>query len=237
MLLFRTASSRIRPGATKIIQPSLPPQHRPTQPARKEAPQEEIAFIAEAKKLDEARVKVKRDRRRHEPEPRTIDEMVQDVKDSGLQGGEAGYALSRLPKIAKLELKPELKAWCDTQIAEYQKVMAEAKARYKAELQGLKDKYGDNPRKYTNARLKLIAKVYPDWSSKAEQAKENFEKRQDKMAKAISAAKKTGVTKLNYDELYAMATTTKSSAEKQAKEKGTTDKQLAAIRGEKMIHN
>ena len=170
--------------------------------------------------------------------------IVKHVQDSGKIGAEAGYILESLIASASSGgiKKPELlatlsteqKKWYYKQVSEYQGLMAECKARYKAELQILKDKYGDDARKYTNARLKLKAKIYPDWSSQAKQAEAKFEERQDKLADAISAAKKAGVTGLTYDEIYSLATTSPTTARKWGAELGLDKEQIATIRDVKL---
>jgi len=166
--------------------------------------------------------------------------IVKHVQDSGKTGAEAGYILERLiasassGEVKKPELlatlSTEQKKWYDKQVGQYQDLMTECKARYKAELQVLKDKCGDDARKYTNARLKLKAKIYPDWSSQAKQAEAKFEERQDKLAAAISAAKKAGVTGLSYDEIYSLATTSPTTAKKWGAELGLDKEQIATIR-------
>jgi len=179
-----------------------------------------------------------------EPSASAAQSIVKHVQDSGKTGAEAGYILERLIASASsgevkkpsllATLSTEQKKWYDKQVGQYQDLMTECKARYKAELQILKDKCGDDARKYTNARLKLKAKIYPDWSSQARQAEAKFEERQDKMADAISAAKKAGVTGLSYDEIYSLATTTKKGAAKYGEELGLEAKQISIIRGEKV---
>jgi len=276
----RTGAQRIWSGDPKVMRKAPPP--RPTRRARQEEP-EEITFLAEAKKLEKAK---------REAEPTGLTRAVQRIKDSGVEGAEAGYQLNKAlnaiygdeikrvrttahqearleyfkqamqpekPSFEEMQelqaeytgaaqtaaekftkqiistLPPALRTWYNKQVADYQSLMAKCQAKYKAELEKVKDKYGDDPRKYTNERLKLQAKIFPDWSSKGRQAEEELTERHDTLAKAITAAKATGATGLDYEELYTMATSTKESAKKQAKKKGVTDKQLAAIRGEKYV--
>jgi len=278
MALIRSGTTKIRTGASKVMR-QAPPQRV----TRRATPQKEIAFISERKKLEEAT--------KDTAAPAGLTSTVQQIKDSGTKGAEAGFrltqALSRLygdeikrirtkayrdarseyikqvikekpgfEEIQKLQkekreapqvaadkfisgvvstLPAELQSWYNKQVSDYNKLMKDCDARYKAELEEIKDKYGKDPRKYTDQRLKLKAKIYPDWSSDARQAEEKLEERHGKLAKAISVAKKAGIKDISYDELHSMATSTKATAKKQAKEKGITDKQLAAIRGEKYV--
>ena len=270
MALIRLGSTRIRTGASRVMQRA--PSQPATRPSRRAAPKKEIAFIAEAKKLEEA----KKGKKEVEPKgvvARTdINTIVQTIKDTGLSGAEAGYAIdkaffavygkerdqvrkgaSKIPTFIhgpKAEerreeeqeaiqdwrkgifsgLKPELKTWADNNLTEYYDVMKAAKAEYKSELEEIKDKYGDDPRKYTNERLKMMARVYPSWSKDAQSAVEKFKERQGKLADAISAAKKAGVKGLTTDEIYSLATTTPKTAREWGAELGLSKKQIATIR-------
>lgn len=266
MAMITKTSPKIFTGTSKTIQ-RVPPQEIP-QVTRRQAPQREIGFISQTKKLAEAKKETKPV---EEATLKDINTVVQQVKDSGLTGAEAGYAINQLigttygesykaaisavrrkslspfPKREAWEaavkewtsgvlsgLKPELRSWYDKQVSEYQKVISECNAKYKAELEKVKEKYGKDPRKYTNEKLKLKAEIYPSWSSEAKAAVAKFEERQDKLADAISAAKKAGVKGLSSEEIYTLATTTPASAKKQAAKKGLSTKQLSAIRGEKI---
>jgi len=86
MALLRTGSTRIRTGASRVMQ-RQPPQRVPTT-TRRAAPQKEIAFITESKKLEEAR-------KESTPKVADINTLVQEVKDTGLSGAEAGYAINK----------------------------------------------------------------------------------------------------------------------------------------------
>lgn len=230
MARVRTGSTMIRTGSSRVMQ-RQPPQRVATQ-TRRSSTQKEIGFIAESKKLEEAKSR----KGRRKEEPLTINDIVQGVKDRNLQDAESGYVLTQAGVSAELKamLTPELLSWFDNRVQDYRTLMAECQAKYKVELEKVKEKHGKDPIRYTRERLKLKAKVYPSWSWESQHATEEFKERQDTLAKAITGAKAKGVTGLSYDELYTMATTTKASAKKQAKEKGVSDEQLAAIRGEKV---
>ena len=273
----RTGAQRIWSGDPKVMRKA--PLARPTRRARQEEPQE-IAFLAEAKKLEEAK---------KEAEPTGLTRAVQEIKDSGVKGAEAGYQLNKAlndiygdeikrvrttarreaqseyrrqaiqqkPSFEELRelqakyggagqaaaeefteqvvstLPPALRTWYNKQVDEYREVMAEAHAEYKAELEKVKDKYGDDPRRYTDERLKLKAKIFPTWSFEAKGAQEKFKERQDTLAKAVAAAKKAGVKDLSTDEIYALATSTPQTSQKWATELGLSSEQVASIRGEK----
>ena len=147
---------------TKVAGPFFPTRPAPSEPLH--APRErrerkppsifELREKAEEKAAEAAGVKVSAS---------AAQAIVKHVQDSGKIGAEAGYILESLIASASSGgiKKPELlatlsteqKKWYYKQVSEYQGLMAECKARYKAELQILKDKYGDDARKYTNARL------------------------------------------------------------------------------------
>ena len=73
-------------------------------------------------------------------------------------------------------LSPEARTWYDTQTAEYDKIMADCDTEYAIEKQKLKERYGDDPEKWTLKRQQLKAKIYPDWSSTSQSAERAAEK-------------------------------------------------------------
>jgi len=76
MALLRTGSTRIRTGASRVMQRQ--PAQRVSATTRRAAPQKEIAFITESKKLEEAR-------KESTPKVADINTLVQEVKDTGLK--------------------------------------------------------------------------------------------------------------------------------------------------------